>query len=488
MAPDDRPLEQPAVKTTIVGGRPPGSGKAVGPIPRGIEVLIKKAAVDPAFKRLLLAKRDEAADQIGLTLDPAEAMMLRAAPRAQLEAIIAQTSVHPSVLPAFLGRAAAVMLVALGAGTLGCEGQEEAIKGKGIQPDRPPAKKVEPPQPPKATKSTPSEPAPQSYRVAGIQPAAPERIEPTDSIRPSRPPEAKPKAETPKPPAPQPQPPAPTGIRPDRPPEAKPKAEREAPPPSATATEPITSTPTSGERITTGIRPSKPQTKPKEDAPPEKKPIISRALTLPATWDEKTTYAVFAKGLKRLADKHLPKHKFTYSVADSGQRYIRVEFKPKVYDVPTTDPKTGETTTRRKTGPEADGLLLTVWIEKRLTEADRPHVRDNAGLWKTKVDQVFLRPLKTYLKANVHYGPKTDKARIAAFSSPQAWLAAQAQPDPGTAVSRGARPDRPQTEGIRPDRPKAKSDEAPPPQPSPRPSQPPTAGKGGSRPDRPPSE
>lgn len=486
MAQDDRPMEQPAVRTTIVGGRPPGSGKTVGPIPRGIEVLIKKAAVDPAFKMLLLAKRDGAAKAIDLTLEAAEAMMLKAAPRAQLEAIIAQTSVHPSVLPAFLGRAAAVMLVALGAGTLGCDKVEVT---DGIAPDRPPAKRVEPsrrtpvpegvrpdrpqaverspgirpdriptPQPPKATESTAPEPAPQSYGMAGIQPAAPERIEPTDGVRPDRPPEAKPKAETPTPPAPKPQPPAPTGIRPDRPPAARPKTDEPSAAPSATATEPITSTPTSGERITRGIRPSRPQTKPKEDVPPEKKPIISQALTLPATWDEKTTYAVFANGLKRLADKHLPKHKFTYSVADSGQRYIRVEFKPKVYDVPSTDPKTGETTTRRKTGPEADGLLLTVWIEKRLTEADRPHVRDNAGLWKTKVGQMFLRPLKTYLKSNVHYGPKTDKAQIAVFSSPQAWLTAHAQPDPGAATSRGARPDRPQTKGIRPDRPKAKDE------------------------------
>jgi len=397
MAPDDRPMEQPAVKTTIVGGRPPGSGKAVGPIPRGIEVLIKKAAVDPEFKMLLLAKRDKAAGEIDLTLEAAEAMMLKATPRAQLEAIIAQTSVHPSVLPAFLGRAAAVMLVALGAGTLGCDKVEVT---DGIAPDRPPAKRVEPP----------------------------------------------------------PHIPVPEGVRPDRPPAAKPKTDEPSAAPSATATEPITSTPTSGERITRGIRPSRPPTKPKEDVPPEKKPIISQALTLPATWDEKTTYAVFANGLKRLADKHLPKHKFTYSVADSGQRYIRVEFKPKVYDVPSTDPKTGETTTRRKTGPEADGLLLTVWIEKRLTEADRPEVRDNAGLWKTKADQVFLRPLETYLKSNVHYGPKTDKAQIAVFSSPQAWLAAHAQPDPGAATSRGARPDRPQTKGIRPDRPKAKDE------------------------------
>jgi hypothetical protein len=37
--------EQPAIRTTIVGWRPPGPGKDVGSVPRGIEVLVKKAAV-----------------------------------------------------------------------------------------------------------------------------------------------------------------------------------------------------------------------------------------------------------------------------------------------------------------------------------------------------------------------------------------------------------------------------------------------------------
>jgi hypothetical protein len=35
----DRPREQEAVRMTIVGGRPSGSGQPVGDIPRGIEVL-----------------------------------------------------------------------------------------------------------------------------------------------------------------------------------------------------------------------------------------------------------------------------------------------------------------------------------------------------------------------------------------------------------------------------------------------------------------
>jgi hypothetical protein len=111
----DRPREQEAVRTTIVGGRPPGSGKSVGNIPRGIEVLVKKAAVDPAFKAILLDRRAEAADEIGLKLEPAEAMMLAAAPREQLETVIANTHVPEEQRRAFLGKVAAVMLSAVGA-------------------------------------------------------------------------------------------------------------------------------------------------------------------------------------------------------------------------------------------------------------------------------------------------------------------------------------------------------------------------------------
>jgi len=131
----DRPLEQEAVRTTIVGGRPPGSGQPVGDIPRGIEVLVKKAAVDGVFKELLLARRAAAAEEIGLSLQPAEAMMLAVAPAEQLEAIIARTSVPSEHRRAFLGQAASVMLAALGVMTsIGCEPQPTP---GGARPDPP---------------------------------------------------------------------------------------------------------------------------------------------------------------------------------------------------------------------------------------------------------------------------------------------------------------------------------------------------------------
>ncbi len=86
-------------------------------ISRGIEVLVLKAAVDPDFKQLLLQRRTAAAATIGLELTAAEAAMLAAVPAAQLEAIVARSSVPREHRRAFLGQVAAAMLAALGAST-----------------------------------------------------------------------------------------------------------------------------------------------------------------------------------------------------------------------------------------------------------------------------------------------------------------------------------------------------------------------------------
>ncbi len=147
----NRPVEQEAVRTTIVGGRPPGCGQPVGKIPRGIEVLVKKAAVDPEFKTLFLERRATAATEIGLELEPAEAAMLAAVAGPQLETIIAHTVVPQELRRAFLGKAAAAMLAALGlVSSVGCP--------KGIAPDRPPTKGIAPDRPPATTGIAPDRP------------------------------------------------------------------------------------------------------------------------------------------------------------------------------------------------------------------------------------------------------------------------------------------------------------------------------------------
>jgi hypothetical protein len=134
----ERPEEQEAVFTTIVGGRPPGSGTRVGAIPRGVEVLLKKASVDPEFRELLLERRAEAARTIDLELTDAEREMLAHIPTEQLEQIIRNTKVKPEHRSVFLGTAGKLMVAAvIGAGvvslmvpTLG-----HTVATTGISPD-----------------------------------------------------------------------------------------------------------------------------------------------------------------------------------------------------------------------------------------------------------------------------------------------------------------------------------------------------------------
>jgi len=169
-----RPPEQEAVRTTIVGGRPPGSGKSIGNIPRGIEVLVKKASVDAKFKRLLIDQRARVAKEIDLDLEPAEVMMLDNVPAEQLEAIIARTKVNARSRGAFLGKAAAVMLAALGAGTFGC-GRDDEPAVEGMRPDRPEDKRpAAEAQVEKETEARPEEPTVRGIRAdrPGAKPPA----------------------------------------------------------------------------------------------------------------------------------------------------------------------------------------------------------------------------------------------------------------------------------------------------------------------------
>jgi hypothetical protein len=181
--------EREAVRTTIVGGRPSGSGRGTGSVPRGVEVLLKKAAVDAEFRELLCEERIRAAEAIGLELDAAESAMLKAIPREQLEYIIGQTFVPVEQRRVFLGRLAAPMLALLGVAVTGCPRAQSA----GIRPI-------------------------QSPQSAGIRPGAPGTNQPpagslqaTDGIRPDIPPTNRPPSNMPVPM------PMTYGIQPDRP-------------------------------------------------------------------------------------------------------------------------------------------------------------------------------------------------------------------------------------------------------------------------------
>ena len=127
-----RAEEMEAVRTTIVGGRPPGSGRRDAAVPRGIEVLVKKAAVDEAFRGKLLEQRGAAAAEIGLDLDPAESAMLGVIAEEQLAGIIRQTVVPAEQRRVFMGTVAAAMLAVLGVG-LATYGQSDAASAARVE-------------------------------------------------------------------------------------------------------------------------------------------------------------------------------------------------------------------------------------------------------------------------------------------------------------------------------------------------------------------
>jgi hypothetical protein len=105
--------EKPPVTATVVGGSLPGGAAQIGSIPRGIEVLVKKAAVDPSFKARLIEKRSAVAGEIELVLTAAEKQMLDTIPAAHLESIIANTKVNSKLIPILLTGTAAAILAAL---------------------------------------------------------------------------------------------------------------------------------------------------------------------------------------------------------------------------------------------------------------------------------------------------------------------------------------------------------------------------------------
>jgi membrane carboxypeptidase/penicillin-binding protein PbpC len=98
---------------TIVGGRS-RSDRIVRDIPRGIEILLKKAKADAAFRELLLRDPLQAARSIELELGESEAKMLTCAPRAHLRAMVDHTSIPRQQVAVFrTAKTAAALVLAL---------------------------------------------------------------------------------------------------------------------------------------------------------------------------------------------------------------------------------------------------------------------------------------------------------------------------------------------------------------------------------------
>jgi len=110
----------PTVKTTIVGGQPPGNERAPGGIPVGVEELLSMAAVEPEFAQALMERPEETIQASGVALTESEQAILKSVGPGNLAAMIDGVR---GVMPDeqrrdFLGRsAAAVLLLASGVGS-----------------------------------------------------------------------------------------------------------------------------------------------------------------------------------------------------------------------------------------------------------------------------------------------------------------------------------------------------------------------------------
>lgn len=147
-------------------------------IPRNIEVLIKKAAVDPDFREKLVDRRAAAANDIELKLEPSEITILNWIPEDQLKAIIAKTEVPEEHHSVFRGKVAALMLAAVGVVGLtgGCFGH--LADPVPVDPESPVAAADAETKPaPEATKPKPTTSTEEKYQrlTKGIRPDRPKK-------------------------------------------------------------------------------------------------------------------------------------------------------------------------------------------------------------------------------------------------------------------------------------------------------------------------
>ena len=131
---------------TIVGDRPPSRPTISDTVPRGIEVLLNKAAVDDGFRDLLLTDPEDAAASIDLDLSTGERAVLGSVPAATLSAMIARVEVPKEHRRVFRGRVAAAMLAIVAGTTFACAPPGIAPGGCVVQPEE---QRQEQPAPPK---------------------------------------------------------------------------------------------------------------------------------------------------------------------------------------------------------------------------------------------------------------------------------------------------------------------------------------------------
>jgi len=237
-------VEKRAVKTTIVGGQPPGNERPLPPIPVGIEEVLGMASVNDEFAQALYSDRSAAVQASGVELTATEHGILGAIDDGSLRQMVGNVegAVPNRERRAFLARSAAALLVLAGGGAAAAAAACSDSKPKPSTKPTPPVpadaaaappdpadaaaapppppdarpRPVDPPRPP--TGINPDRPLPQTRGISPDRPPPPTR-----GVRPDRPPQERRPTKGIRPDIP---PPKETfkdgGARPDRPDEKKP--------------------------------------------------------------------------------------------------------------------------------------------------------------------------------------------------------------------------------------------------------------------------
>jgi len=186
-------VEKRAVKTTIVGGQPPGNERPLPPIPVGIEEILGMAAVNEEFAAALYENRDTAVQASGVELTATERGILAAIDSTTLRQMVGNVE---GVFPnrerrAFLARSAAALLALAGGGAAAaaaaaCSDTKSKPSTKPSQPapaDAAAAAALPADAAPAPADAAPPDAEPPAPPPAGIRPDMP----PTRGIRPDRP-------------------------------------------------------------------------------------------------------------------------------------------------------------------------------------------------------------------------------------------------------------------------------------------------------------
>jgi beta-lactamase regulating signal transducer with metallopeptidase domain len=146
-------------------------------------------------------------------------------------------------------------------------------------------------------------------------------------------------------------------------------------------------------------------------------PPHTTLVSIPSDWDKKRLQSALINFLKDQTRILLPESTFE---ANDGQ--IKISYHTQEFVIVENANMSGTVKEQRRViGPEPDGLMVSVWMNDQKGQVGRPQTITQ-GSWKVYLAEVYIPNLKTYVQANVSYGPKTDISILNKFMNLQQWF------------------------------------------------------------------